>query len=89
MSLLKIKVVPGSSRSKVDGWLGEFLKIRVSAKPERGKANEAVVSLLAETLAIAKQDISISYGASSSRKYIKISNLTDLEIHSRLPPRDA
>jgi uncharacterized protein (TIGR00251 family) len=88
VSLLKIKVVPGSSRTKVDGWLGEFLKIRVKANPEKGKANEAVVSLLADTLRIPKENISISSGASSQKKVININSLDYTEIRSRLPGSD-
>ncbi len=88
-SLLKIKVVPGSSRNHIAGWLGESLKIRVTAKPEKGKANEAVLSLLADTLRVAKKNVSISSGASSPRKVIKINGLSDSEIRSRLSGFDA
>ena len=88
MSLLKIKVVPGSSRNHIAGWLGESLKIRVTANPEKGKANDAVVTLLADTLKIPKQDITLSSGASSPRKVFKISGLSHSEIKSRLSDRD-
>ena len=88
MCLLRIKVVPGSSRSKVDGWLGEFLKVRVTAKPEKGKANEAVVALLADVLHVPKKNISISSGGFSSKKLLKIIGLSNSEIESRLPGRD-
>ena len=81
-------MVPGSSRSKVDGWLGEFLKIRVTAKPQKGKANEALVALMSEVLRVPKKNISISSGASSSKKVLKISGLSAAEISSRLPGRD-
>lgn len=85
MALLKVKVVPGCSRTKVDGWLGESLKIRVTAKPEKGKANDAVVNLLAATLGIPRQNVSISSGGSSSRKVFKINQLSESEIRTRLP----
>ncbi len=88
MCLLRIKVVPGSSRSKVDGWLGEFLKVRVTAKPEKGKANEAVVALLSDVLRVPKKNISISSGGSSSKKRLKIIGLSNSEFDSRLPVRD-
>ena len=88
MSLLKIKVVPGSSRNYIAGWLGESLKIRVTAIPEKGKANDAVVTLLADTLKIPKQDVTLSSGASSPRKAFKISGLSHSEIKSRLSDHD-
>jgi hypothetical protein len=88
MSLLKIKVVPGSSRNQIAGWLGESLKIRVTAIPEKGKANDAVVTLLADTLKIPKQDVTLSSGASVSRKVFKISGLSHSEIKSRLSESD-
>jgi len=88
MSLLKIKVVPGSSRNYIAGWLGESLKIRVTAIPQKGKANDAVVTLLADTLKISKQDVTLSSGASSPRKIFKISGLSHSEIKSRLSDPD-
>ena len=88
MSILKVKVVPGSSRNHIAGWLGESLKIRVTANPEKGKANDAVVSLLADTLRIPKQDVTLSSGASSPRKIFKISGLSRHEIKSRLSEPD-
>jgi len=84
MALLKVKVVPGSSRTKIDGWLGDFLKIRVTAEPEKGRANEAVAMLLAETFAIPRRDVSVSSGGSSSRKTLIINGLSDSEIRARL-----
>ncbi len=83
--MLKVKVVPASSQTTIDGWLGDALKIRVTAKPEKGKANDAVVALLADTLGIRRQDISISSGGTSSRKVFIINNLSESEIRSRLP----
>ncbi len=85
MALLKIKVVPGSSRTQIDGWLGDSLKIRVTAKPEKGRANDAVIALLAETFGIPRHDVSISSGGSSPSKTCKINGLSDSEIRSRLP----
>ncbi len=52
---LKVKVVLGSSRDKIAGWLGDALKIKVMAPPEEGRANEAVVEMLAETVKTKKK----------------------------------
>ncbi len=82
--MLKVKVVPGSSRTRVDGWLGDSLKIRVTAQPEKGRANEAVGAVLAEALAIPKSEVSLSSGSSSTRKVFKINKLSHEEINARL-----
>jgi hypothetical protein len=82
--MLKVKVVPGSSRTRIDGWLGGSLKIRVTAQPEKGRANDAVGAVLAEALAIPKSEVSLSSGSSSARKTFKINKLSDDEIYARL-----
>ena len=88
MCVLRVKVVPGSSRTNVVGWLGDSLKVRVTAKPEKGRANEAVVALLAEILRIPKKNVSIASGTSSPQKMCKIKGLTENQIQSRLPRRE-
>jgi uncharacterized protein (TIGR00251 family) len=45
---LRLKVVPGASRSAVAGVLGDRLKLRIAAPPEGGRANRAVEDLLAD-----------------------------------------
>lgn len=87
VSFLEVKVVPGSSKNGIAGWLGESLKIRVTAKPEKGKANDAVIALLARTLGIPKHDLCVASGRSSEKKIIKINGLSETAVHSRLPAR--
>jgi uncharacterized protein (TIGR00251 family) len=74
---LKVKVVPGSSRNEIVGWLGDALKIKVTAPPERGKANEAVVELLATALDIATDDVVVVSGHSSPAKVVAVSGMDD------------
>jgi uncharacterized protein (TIGR00251 family) len=69
---ITVKVVPGSSRDQIVGWLGEALKIKVAAAPERGKANEAVVELLSRKLGISPGDIQIESGHSTPVKVIAL-----------------
>lgn len=45
---IRLKVVPGASRSGVVGELGDRLKVRVAAPPEGGKANTAIEELLSD-----------------------------------------
>ena len=81
---LKVKVVPGSSRNEIVGWLGEALKIKVTAPPERGKANEAVVELLAAALGIATDDVIVVSGHSSPAKVVAVSGMDEDRIKSAL-----
>jgi uncharacterized protein (TIGR00251 family) len=77
MGRLNVKVVPGSSRDQIVGWLGDALKIRVMAPPEKGKANEAVVELLSMKLGISTDDIEVESGRSSPSKVIAVTGMDD------------
>jgi uncharacterized protein (TIGR00251 family) len=75
-----VKVVPGSSRDQIVGWLGDALKIKVMAPPEKGKANEAVIDLLAAALGVSSDDIEVVSGYSSPSKGIAITGMDDQAI---------
>jgi len=81
---IPLKVVPGSSRSCIAGWLGESVKVRVKAPPESGKANKAVEKLLAKALQIPLNRVSIVRGGASPRKLVEITGLRGEEIVKRL-----
>jgi hypothetical protein len=81
---LAIKVVPGASRSELCGWLGDMLKVRISAAPEKGKANVAVVALLADRLGISKKSLTIVSGKSSQQKLVEIHGLSILDVMQKL-----
>lgn len=80
MGRLNVKVVPGSSRDQIVGWLGNALKIKVTAPPEKGRANEAVVAMLAERLGIGTDDIMVVSGHSSPCKVLAIEGMNDESI---------
>lgn len=65
-----MKVVPGASRDRIAGQLGDALKVQVSVPPERGRANAAVSALLAKTLGVSAKDVSVIHGAASPRKTV-------------------
>ncbi len=81
---LRVKVVPGSSRDEIVGWLGDALKIKVMAPPEKGKANDAVVKLLAAALGIATDDVIVVSGHSSPAKVVAVSGMDEDRIKSAL-----
>ena len=84
MTKLMIKVVPGASKSEIAGWMGEWLRIRIAAQPEKGKANRALEKLLAESLGISSQAVRLQTGATSPRKVVEIEGLSREEIIDRL-----
>jgi uncharacterized protein (TIGR00251 family) len=81
---LTVKVVPGSSRDQIVGWLGDALKVKVTAPPEKGRANEAVVSLLAERLGLPADAVAVVSGHSSPAKVIFIDGMDNEAIKKAL-----
>lgn len=81
---LRLKVVPGAASDAIAGWLGDALKIRVTAPPEKGKANAAVIALLADRLGVPERSIRLVAGAGSSRKLVEIEGLDPAEARRRL-----
>ena len=81
---LKIKVVPGASRSEISGWLGDVLKVRVTAPPEKGKANKAVEVLLAQALGLPEAALRIVSGSTAQRKTVIVEGVSGDEVLRRL-----
>ncbi len=84
---LRLKVVPGASKTEISGWLGENLKIRVTAAAERGKANAAVKKILADSLQVPRTAVKIVAGDTTPKKVVEISGLTEKEVYERLESR--
>ena len=68
---LQLKVVPGASREGIE-WLGELLKVKVRAAPEKGRANAAVEKLLAATLQLPVSSVKIVAGFGNPLKTVAI-----------------
>ncbi|MCE5341212.1 MAG: DUF167 domain-containing protein [Planctomycetaceae bacterium] len=68
--IFNIKVVPGSSKTIVAGLYNGMLKVRLAAPPEKGKANQALIELLAEKFNIPKNSIAIISGQTSKVKKV-------------------
>jgi uncharacterized protein len=72
-AIFKVKIIPKSSRNEIIGSLNEdTLKIKVTAAPEKNKANEALIKLLANTLKIPPKKITIISGQTSQQKLLQI-----------------
>jgi uncharacterized protein (TIGR00251 family) len=81
---LAIKVIPGASRNEVCGWLGETLKVKLSAPPVDGRANDALVEFLAEKLGLPRHSIMLVRGETARQKLLRIDGLTLAEVKRRL-----
>ena len=83
MTRLKLRVSPRAKRNAILGLRGDTLKVSVTAPPERGKANDAVVALLAEALGVAPSSIELVSGGASKDKVVEV-DLGAEEIARRL-----
>jgi uncharacterized protein (TIGR00251 family) len=79
-----LKVVPGASRDRIVGVLGDALKVAVSKPPADGAANKAVVTLLAKALGVRMHNVSVVRGHGSPRKEVRITGLSLAELSNRL-----
>ncbi len=70
------KIVPGSSRTAVCGLFDGMLKIKVSAAPEKGKANQCLVEFLAKQLGVKKNAVSMVSGQTARVKRLQISGIS-------------
>jgi uncharacterized protein (TIGR00251 family) len=70
--IIEVKVVPGSSKAGIVGVFENVLKIKLTAPPVEGAANEQLIRLLSEEFGIKKSDVIIVKGGSSRRKTIKL-----------------
>ena len=81
---LRLRVSPGASRPSVVGRHGEAWKIRVAAAPEGGRANQAVVRLLAETLSVPRDAVTLVSGLAGRDKIVELAGLGPGQIERRL-----
>ena len=81
---IALKVQPGARRTEIVGFEDDVLSVRVTAPPERGKANRAVIELLARTLGVPKRNVTISLGAASRRKVALIEGLEEAGVRQAL-----
>jgi uncharacterized protein len=81
---IRLRVRPGAGRSGIEGIHAGALKLTVNAPAERGKANEAVVRLLADALHVPRASVELVSGLSSREKVVEVSGLTAGELRTRL-----
>jgi len=81
---VRLRVSPGAGRTAVVGRQGDAWKVRVTEAPERGRANEAVLRLVAETLAVPRDAVSLVSGHGGREKIVELSGVGPTLIQRRL-----
>jgi uncharacterized protein (TIGR00251 family) len=82
--VLVVRVKPRAKRAGLVGWHGAALKLAVRAAPERGRANEEVLALLAAALDLPVAALVIETGSTSQDKRVRVEGLTVAELRQRI-----
>ena len=82
--LLPVRVQPRASRDQVVGAEGEALKVRLTAPPVDGAANQALVKFLAKALGVSKGRLSLVSGQKSRHKLVRVEGLDPSQVAERL-----
>jgi uncharacterized protein (TIGR00251 family) len=83
-SRVRLRVAPGATRAAIVGRYGEAWKVRVSAPPEGGRANDEVVRLLADTLAVPRSSVTLVSGHGARDKIVELAGVEPAQIERRL-----
>lgn len=79
-----VRVQPRARKDEVCGVQGDALKVRLTAPPVEGAANEALVSLLAKSLGVGRNQIEVVRGRTSRAKVVAVSDLSPEDVRERL-----
>lgn len=81
---LQIRVVPRANRNSIEVGSDGQIKIRVTAAPERGKANDAVIALLSKRIGVPKRNIEIVRGHTARDKTVRVEGATKKEVLEKI-----
>ena len=74
--IVNVKAVPRSSKSGIDGWLGDALKVRIKCAPVDGKANKELIETLADAFGLPKSAVVFKGGETSKTKRLLLRGVT-------------
>ena len=81
-----VRVQPRAKRNAVQPAAGGGLKVYVTAPPEDGRANDAVVETIAEWLGVKRRQVEIVSGATNRNKVVRITNISKAQLDAALRP---
>ena len=82
--LLPVDVHPGARRGGVTGIHDGRLRVSVTAAPDKGRANRALLVTLADALGIRRSQLSLAFGSTSRRKQILVAGIRIASLRNRL-----
>lgn len=82
--VLSVRVQPNSSKNMVIGQYADQIKIAVTAAPEKGKANKAVIRILSNCLGLKNSDVQIISGEKSRDKIVFVRNITEENLNKSI-----
>ncbi|MHB8262712.1 MAG: DUF167 domain-containing protein [Acidimicrobiales bacterium] len=84
--VLAVRVKPHARATRLAGFASDVLHVDLQAAPADGKANDALVALLAKKLQVQRNQISIQSGKTSRNKLIRIRGLKEADLSRLLAP---
>ena len=85
-TIIQVRVVPRSSVERVDGLLGDALKVRLQAPPVEGKANKALIKFLSKQIGVSVSRMEILGGEAHRNKRVLISGVGQSVVETKLLP---
>ncbi len=85
-TVIQVRVVPRSSVERVDGLLGDALKVRLQAPPVEGKANKALLKFLSKATGVPASRIDLLGGETHRNKRVLFGGIRRSEVENKLCP---
>jgi uncharacterized protein (TIGR00251 family) len=82
--IVRVRAHPGARRNAIVGAQGGALKVAVTAPPDKGRANDSIVLLLADSLGLKRSQVELVSGATSRAKKFLVRNMTAEELQKFL-----
>lgn len=82
--VLPVKAQPGARRNGVVDEHAGSLKVAVTQAPEKGKANDAIIAVLADLLDLKRSQLELVSGSTSSQKKFRVTGVVLDELHRRI-----
>lgn len=83
-SVVRVRVQPGAKKPGVVGYEAGVLRLKVSEPPLEGRANEAVVEMMAQLLGVRRSKVSLIGGEGSREKTLRVEGLSQGQAEVRL-----